>query len=372
MVFALDPLGVCVSLVFIVLSIYFIKNNKLIKSPFIYFSSINELLPKDNSLKLRLLPYLKYLLYIPLFLLAIAFSNPKLSFSKNDINHSMEPPLEGLAIYLVVDRSGSMGETVPYWSAAKGYQQMSKIQILKDLTTSFIRGNNDLPGRTNDLFGIVTFARDPHILSPLTLDHQALVNYLQNITLAKGKEEDGTAIGYALYKTINLMIETKAFSEQFSSNSRPPYDIKNGIIVLITDGIQEPNPLDAGKRLQNIELPEVAELAKKEGIRLYIINIDPKINLLKFSPHRKQMEKVANLTGGSFFSMEGTQNLADIYQQIDELEKNTLPIQMTVEEMEEHPKHYTTILFFPYFIYLALFFLLIYSLLLTFYFRNIP
>ena len=60
-----------------------------------------------------------------------------------------------------------------------------------------LKGSGELGGRPADLIGLVTFARYPDTICPLTLDHDTLVGFLPTVKLVTQESEDGTAIGDA-------------------------------------------------------------------------------------------------------------------------------------------------------------------------------
>lgn len=200
------------------------------------------------------------------------------------------PPAEGLAIYFVLDHSGSMGKPTPSGE--------TKLDLLKQIVTQWTK--NDF----NNLIGIVAFARKGVILSPLTLDRNYLENQLKGLNLIQDKAEDGTAIGYAIYKTAHLISSSKDYEKLFGKDEELPYNIKSAAIILITDGLQDPHPLDLGDKYRSMELLQAAAYAKEQGIRVYIVNVEPRLNLKEFEPNKKEMEKVAEVTGGKLYVVE--------------------------------------------------------------------
>jgi hypothetical protein len=62
----------------------------------------------------------------------------------------------------------------------------------------FVLGGEGLNGRPGDLVGLISFARFADSVCPLTLDHDYLVQVLDDVTVAGNRSEDGTAIGEAV------------------------------------------------------------------------------------------------------------------------------------------------------------------------------
>ena len=82
------------------------------------------------------------------------------------------------------------------------------MDAVKDVFRRFVTGEGELPGRPNDLIGMIRFARYADSVCPLTLDHEALVEVLDATRTViwqdrsgrwyGNRDEDGTAIGNAL------------------------------------------------------------------------------------------------------------------------------------------------------------------------------
>lgn len=331
--------------------------NSNIALPSIYFSSL-ELLKKSENRKTlfdfeNLFKYLSFLFFI------IAFIDPHLltekSSSPDDVN-----PEEGVALYLVVDRSGSMRENIQTYSNNL-LINTSKEALVKQVTRNFISN------RTNDLIGLIAFARTAEILSPLTLNHEYVLQQLDSISPVKNRNEDGTSIGYALYKTINLIKATKHYTSGLSDNQIPSYKINGAAIVLITDGLQQPNPLDQNNPIRNIDLVEAGLYAKENKIHLYLINIDPKIGLDEFAPQRNQMESTTAQTGGGFYLLNENTNLSEIFEKINQLEKSKIFTDTTDKNLV-----YSRVSFFPWLIALGLLFLFLAIIQETFISRKVP
>lgn len=346
---------------------YFLwQRRKLFAEPRLFFSDASSLKDHISKAKWGNLP--QYLLWTTLLAFTLAFMDPHLlterknTLEPDEINPA-HTPTEGLGIYLVLDQSGSMKEEVDSTGG-----RIAKFNLLRDVTRQFIAGDSslNLPGRPNDMIGLIAFARGAHVLSPLTLDHTAILQELNTFAPVKEMDDDGTSIGYAIYKTVNMIAATKHYAEELISKGEPAYSIKQTVIILITDGLQDPNPLDKGKRLRNMDVPEAAAYAKQQGVRLYIVNVEPKLATEEFAPYRHIMQRAAALTGGKFFMVDNRANLAEIYQDIDQLEKSVLPGETHPNILkEDRPDLYQRTSFYPYLIALGLLALLA-SLLLDF------
>lgn len=338
--FTIDPKAALL-LISIGLLAYFVKKNFPASQPHFFFSSL-----KDFNLSSQQ-PGSSYWFNLPkrlyqamILLFALAFLDPHLSIPKPLTSARKPPPsTEGIAIYLLVDQSGSMAQPL-----IGSRDSTTKMDFLKKITKNFITD------RSSDLIGLVSFARTPQVLAPLTLDQDALLRQLDKIDVVKTQEEDGTALGYAIFKTAHLIVATRHFAQSLGSDKNSNYNIKNAIIVTITDGFQDPNILDRGNRLRTIELDEMARYLQAEKIKLYIVNIDPMMGSEQYAPHRRQLERIVAQTGGQFFLVQHPKDLQTFYNTINELEKSSIQDQAR----QSNPVSYQRISFYPFLLGLGL------------------
>ncbi len=332
-----------------------------------YFSTLSFFKGMSWKEKWLMLPF--WMLVVAFIFFAFAFMDLNLSgmANKQEIKRPLRVsfPKEGIAIYLLLDQSGSMNEVV-HSQGPDGYTlDLPKIDFLKLWSEHFILS------RPSDLIGIIAFARIPQVLVPLTLDQNQLLKAIDALHGVKNIENEGTEIGYAIFKSIHLIAATRYLSRDLPPGVKPPYEIKSAAIVVVTDGFQDPSRLDYGNRLRTIDLEEAAEDAKKEGIHLYIINIDPSMASNEtYAPHRRQMKKITQVTGGDFFSIEKGSGLKNIFEKVNHLEKGGI----NLEEIEklQHKNKQRLLSFFPYLIALGMLSLMLFILMETMIFRPIP
>jgi Ca-activated chloride channel family protein len=390
--FAIDQTALILAIPFALLCILLYRKSKNFSNPEILVSTLTRFFSSDSSPitlswkeRLQWLPYILKLIALGAFLLA--FLDPRLHFEHKGINDNKQPPpheklaTEGIAMYLVLDQSGSMAEEVNSRLPNGQLVRMSKVELLKKVTAAFIQGDPQygLEGRPNDLIGLVEFARTAHVIVPLTLDRKVLLDKLNAFNVVPDSAQDGTAIGYALLKTINLIAATRNYSRDLIGQGKPAYEIKNFVIILVTDGLQDPNPLDKESRWRNIDPREVALAAKEQNTRIYIVNVEPSMGTEAFAPNRRQLQQAAETTGGKFFIVDSTTDLPEIYASIDKLEKSPLPYD---EEMvkrlkesiakEKLPGIYDTFFLAPYLIAFGLISLFLGILLGSLLLRKVP
>lgn len=347
-----------------------LRRKKSFESPLVRYSLLACLPARSGKAKWANTP--GWLLWLTLLLFSLALADPRLfiPLKPGTAPPSAEPPVEGIAIYLVLDQSGSMVEKVA--ASGAGRRMISKIQLVKEVTAEFIQGDPKLglPGRPNDLIGLIFFARGAHVEAPLTLEHAALLQQLSRFEHIKDPQQDGTAIGYAIYKAANLIAATRHYAQELIQKGEPAYTIKSSAIILLTDGLQEPSPLDKGKRLRNMDIPDAAAYVKSQKIHLYVINVEPKLATEEFAPYRHIMQRATESTGGKFYMLNGSNTLEEIYQQIDSLEKSAIPVQEIDKSLR--PDLYRRVPLYPYLLAAALAAFFSAFMLETFWLRRVP
>jgi Ca-activated chloride channel homolog len=269
--------------------------------------------------RVKLRPLLLLLRVACVVLIIIAIARPRKGIKVSNIS------TEGVAMQLVVDRSGSMQEQMMYKGDA-----LSRFDVLKIVLKDFIKGDGDkLKGRTGDIIGLVTFARYPDTACPPVHSHGILLDFLEQTETVKIKQEDGTAIGEALALAA-ARLETA--EKQITENNRrlanapargepaePDFKIKSKVIILLTDGINNTG---------EVTPEQAAEIAAKWGIKIYAIGIGSD-GYRDFGGMRipvssqldeRMLTSIARATGGFYARADSAEALRDIYQRIDAME----------------------------------------------------
>lgn len=218
---------------------------------------------------------------------------------------------EGIAIELVIDRSGSMRRDDYLLDG----RRVSRLEAVVEAAARFVIGDPEVGSRHQDLIGLVTFAREAETACPLTLDHEHVVARLEQIQAAVDYRQDGTAIGDGLALAV---AELQSLDK--SLHLRDPTAEITRIVVLLTDGEQNAGELTPG---------EAGRLARHYGIRTYVIGLGTNLPTDVSSPaspdpQRDILQAIAEATGGKFFSVSDTESLQSIYASIDALERATL------------------------------------------------
>lgn len=364
--FSLDKTAFGIAIILGAILFFWDSFRPKVDTPYLSFPSLTSLDTNNQGWREHFTFLPKALLQIAFVLFLIAFIDPHLMVRQPHPPSSGNiTPTEGIGIYLILDHSGSMQEQI-WASNLKGEKRLiPKIQLLKTVTEAFVKDN------ASNLIGLVTFARVPQVLSPLTLDHQTILSELDKLTVIQDKTYDGTSMGYAIYKTASLIAATKYVAEELQKKNELSYQIKNTLMVLVTDGFQSPNPLDEGNRLRTLDLESATTYAKDNGIRLYIISLSPEISKETFAPHRRLLSRLTELTGGKFFVTDDNFSLSDIYGTIEKLEKSALP-QPNINRGDDPAKVYKRISFYPFLLSLGMFCLLLSIFLETTLLRRAP
>ncbi|GAA4880329.1 VWA domain-containing protein [Ferrimonas pelagia] len=238
---------------------------------------------------------------------------------KLDTVHSDQA--QGIAIALVVDISTSMHINMDNASDASE-QRISRMEGAKRVLQEFVLGDGETHfGRPNDLISVITFARYPDTLVPLTTSHRALAAIAADIEPEHRPGEDGTAYGDA------VALAAAQLSQYEEILKLEADSIKNKIVILLTDG--ENNAGDYSPLM-------AASMAAEWGIKVYTISlsdpilseIDSAQGTLRLSDATSaadiELQTMADATGGTFQRAHDYESLNTVYHAIDALETSQL------------------------------------------------
>jgi Ca-activated chloride channel family protein len=203
---------------------------------------------------------------------------------------------KGYDLMLAVDLSESM-RALDYM---KDNQPVGRLDVVKSVVDDFVIQ------RRGDRIGLVLFGSNAYLHVPLTLDVVSVQKMLDNAQA--GEAGDQTAIGDAIGLAVSNL------------RNRPE---KSRVIILLTDG---------GDNASTIPPLEAAKLAHEYGIRIYTIGVGTQglvsipdqsgaIGTAQFDLDEGLLQKIATITGGSYFRASDTQALRKVYAQINALEK---------------------------------------------------
>lgn len=251
--------------------------------------------------------YLRHSVFVlqmlSLSMLVMALARPQSSNSWSNVT------TKGIDIVIALDISSSM--------LAMDFRP-NRIEAAKDVAIQFISG------RENDRLGLVVFAGESFTQCPLTTDRSTVINLFKG--LESGMIEDGTAIGNGLATAVSRLKESDAISK---------------VVILLTDGENNRG---------EIAPVTAAELAKTFGIRVYTVGVGTigmapyplqtpfgvQVRDVEVNIDEVTLEKIASTTDGKYFRATNNNKLAEIYQEIDKLEKSKIDVKEFSKKEEEY------------------------------------
>jgi Ca-activated chloride channel family protein len=204
---------------------------------------------------------------------------------------------EGIDIVITLDISSSM--------LAMDFEP-DRLEASKNIAIEFINKQE------YDRIGLVVFSSESFTQCPLTTDHATLINLFNEIKC--GIIEDGTAIGHGLATAVNRLKDS---------------DAKSKVVILLTDGVNNQG---------NIDPITAADLATKYNIRVYTIGVGkeglapypvnsvfgPSVQNVEVKIDEELLKTISKKTDGKYFRATDNESLANIYQEIDKLEKSKI------------------------------------------------
>ena len=258
------------------------------RRPHMRVSSLQPWLAGGRS-TLAWLRHLPFILRIAaLCLIIIAIARPRSSTETEKVD------TEGIDIVFAMDVSTSM--------LARDFNP-DRISAAKDIAVEFIAQ------RPSDRMGIVVFAGESYTQCPLTTDRATLINLMKDVQT--DLIEDGTAIGNGLATAIARMMDS---------------DAKSRVVILLTDGVNNRG---------EIAPATAAEIAKTYGVRVYTIGLGTQgeapypvmtpwgveVRNMPVEIDEDLLKSVAEATGGRYFRATDNTKLAEIYSEINQMEK---------------------------------------------------
>jgi len=233
-----------------------------------------------------------------LALMIVALSRPQI------VNAQQVVKGEGVDISLAIDISGSM--------ASLDFEPNNRLEAAKLVIEDFVAQ------RPYDRIGMTVFASEAFSQSPLTIDHNVVNRLLEGIDLAPELGiDDGTAIGLGLGNAANMLKDSEADSR---------------VVILLTDGVNNSGQIDP---------ITAAQAANALGIKVYTIGMGrpgqvpmpqqtlfgERVVMAESQLDEATLQQIAEITGGKFFRAYDTNELAQVYNEINQLEKSEIEIQ---------------------------------------------
>ena len=254
-------------------------------------------LPVSWPQRLHWLPHV--LANVGLTLLIVAMARPQLGMQQRTVQ------AETIDIVLVIDVSTSM-EAVDF---ATDGNMNNRLDAVKEVARDFIAA------REGDRIGLIAFAGQPYTMSPLTRDHNWLLQRVDDLDTRK--MPDGTAIGTAIASAVNRLRDS---------------DADTRLILLLTDGIN-----NAG----DITPRNAAQLAAKMDFRTYVIGAgstgpvrfpfrDPFGRTIYRDVHipidDAAMTEIADITGGRYWRVRDMEEMQAGFAEFDQMERTEIEL----------------------------------------------
>jgi Ca-activated chloride channel homolog len=253
-------------------------------------------LPVGWRTRLRHLPVI--LAAVALSVAAVAMARPRQGSTRENVT------TRGVDIVIALDVSGSM--------EAEDFQPRNRLAVAKEVVSDFVKR------RTSDRIGLVIFAAKSLTKAPPTTDTAVLLRQLDDVQMHVLPE--GTAIGNGLATSLTRLRSSKAHSR---------------VVVLVTDGANNAGEIDP---------LTVSDIARAMDVRVYTVLVgvggevpvpmraqDPFTGqvvtqrvLMRFDVDPDLLKKIAERTGGEFFSATDPGTLRGVFAQIDKLEKTEI------------------------------------------------
>ncbi len=282
------------------------------------FSDISTLKDLPVPLTVRLRHILPLLRFIGITLLVVALARPQEGTTYE------ERTSEGVDIVMVLDVSTSM--------QALDFQPDNRLEVAKEQIKQFV------DKRVQDRIGLVLFAGRSYTKCPLTMDYELLNSFVDSVDFGQIPDEGSTAIGTAIATAANRLKDSP---------------VKSKIMILLTDGSNNAGDIP----------PDIAaKAAGTVGIKIYTIGVgrqgmvpyeikvrEPftgrivtQIQQRESNLDEAALERIASLTGGEFYQAQSSEELANIYTIIDEMEKTEITTKQYTRWVEK---------FFPWLIW---------------------
>ena len=239
--------------------------------------------------------------------------------------------VDAIAIAMTVDVSGSMDALDLTPKGVQYSRETTRLAVVKKLFAEFVEK------RPDDLIGLVTFGGYASTRSPLTADHEALLNVLKGVEIpsvaidAQGRpiaqDEQMTAIGDGLATALARLKDAKP---------------KSKIVILLSDGVSNTGA---------VEPDDAAKAAAKMGVKVYAIGVGTRsrntpiigrdffgravVQYADMTFDEKQLKSIASATGGTYFPVNDRDSLEKALEEIDQLETTALDAD-TYDRWNEH------------------------------------
>lgn len=292
----------------------------------IRFSALARIPARSAGWRAVLAALMPFVLLAGLALLVIAAARPRspLAHETREVN--------AIAIAMAVDVSGSMDALDLTPIGERFSRDTTRLSVVKKLFAEFVAK------RPDDLIGLITFATYAATRSPLTADHEALLNVLKGVEIpSQAFDAEGRPIGNE-HETNTAIGDGLATALARLKDAKP----KTKIAILLSDGENNTGAVTPD---------EAASAAAKMGVKVYVIGVGTRalrtpvfgrdffgresVQYINTAFDEQQLKAIAATTKGAYFSVNDRDSLEKALAEIDQLETTTLEAD-AYDRWEEH------------------------------------
>lgn len=246
-------------------------------------------LPVGMRVRLRRLP--DVLRLIAWVLLVVAFARPQFGEAEDVIRG------RGIDVVIALDISESM--------YTADFNNQTRLDAARDVSEQFIIE------REFDRIGLVIFEENAFYQAPPTLNDAFLRQMLLDIPTAQELAgSNRTALGLGLASATNMLRRS---------------DAESRIIILLTDGANTAGAIDP---------VTAAQATSAFDIRTYTIGLGTS-NREDNQLDEDTLRRIATITDGRYFNALNLDDLQQVYEQIDLLERSTISQQRNIQWQDQ-------------------------------------
>jgi VWFA-related protein len=187
-------------------------------------------------------------------------------------------------LLLLIDLSGSTAD---------------KMDLIRKSSRRFVES-----ARPTDRIGIVTFTDEPHVVSPLTSDREALFERIKDMKKPRG----GTNFWDSLYFVLTEMLKNAS---------------RRSAIIVMTDGVDNALP-DINGPGSRVTIEELLETVRGTDAIVIPIYLDTEREMVKerratpeaFAIARMQLQQLASESGSIVYRARKVEDLKGVYEQV--------------------------------------------------------
>ena len=278
----------------------------------IRFSSVAHLKRVRTSRTLMLRRLVRGLRWLTVGLLLVAMLRPQTGRKLTEVS------TEGIDIMLVLDTSGSMQALDLDADERTISRRRNRLEVAVDVVQEFVQA------RESDQIGVVVFGEQAFTQCPLTLDHGIVSTFLERLEI--GMAGDATAIGDAVGTAVKRLKDSEA---------------KSKVVILLTDGRSNAgalSPMTAAEVAQTLGVKIYAIGAGARGQAPFLVEtrLGPQVLYENVEIDEETLRSMSERTGGAYYRAEDQQALAEIYGEIDRLERTEITMESYMEYDEKY------------------------------------